>query len=136
MSALTDAIDRFCERDLEILFDDEVRASTIEVHRSIERLSAEQLRLIGEFDRRQTYTVAGHLSTASWLAATCRLAWGHARRLVGHARSLARTGPTVAQPGWTTCGCFAATITGWSMRGTRRGHLRRPEGRWRPQVSC
>ncbi|MCH7844591.1 MAG: HNH endonuclease [Acidobacteria bacterium] len=86
MSAPTDAIDRFCERDLEILFDDEVQASTIEVHRSIERLSAEQLRLIGEFDRRQTYTVAGHPSTASWLAATCRLAWGHGRRLVGHAR--------------------------------------------------
>lgn len=89
MSALTDAINRFCQRDLEVLFDDEVEASTIEVHRSIERLNAERLRLIGEVDRRQTYTVAGHPSTASWLAVTCRLAWGHARRLVGHARSLA-----------------------------------------------
>ena len=65
LSALTDAINRFCERDLEILFDDEVQASTIEVRRSIERLSAERLRLIGETDRRQTYTVAGHPSTAS-----------------------------------------------------------------------
>ena len=91
VSALTDAINRFGERDLEILFDDEGQASTIEVHRSIERL-----RLIGEIDRRQTYTVAGHPSTASWLAATCRPAWGHARRLVAHARSLAHMPKTAS----------------------------------------
>ncbi len=88
VSALTDAINRFGERDLEILFDDEGQASTIEVHRSIERL-----RLIGEIDRRQTYTVAGHPSTASWLAATCRPAWGHARRLVAGTRRGPLRGP-------------------------------------------
>ena len=53
-----------------------------------ELLEAERLRRLAEIDRRGLYAHDGHLSTASWLAATHRMTWGAARTCVRVARAL------------------------------------------------
>ncbi len=53
-----------------------------------ELLEAERLRRVAEIDRRGLYAHDGHLSTASWLAATHRMTWGAARTCVRVARAL------------------------------------------------
>jgi hypothetical protein len=59
-----------------------------ELHRAAELIDAERLRRLAEIDRRGSYRRDGHLSAASWLASTFKVAWGTARDQVRTARAL------------------------------------------------
>jgi len=59
-----------------------------ELQRAAELLEVERLRRLAEIDRRATFQRDGHLSAASWLASTFKVAWGTAREQVRIARAL------------------------------------------------
>ena len=59
-----------------------------ELHRAVEQLELERLRLLAEIERRGLFARHGHLSVASWLAARFRVAWGEAQHDARVARSL------------------------------------------------
>ena len=59
-----------------------------ELQRAAELIDAERLRRLAEIERRGTYRRDGHLSAASWLASTFKVAWGTARNEVRLARAL------------------------------------------------
>jgi hypothetical protein len=59
-----------------------------ELQRVSELIDAERLRRLAEIDRRGLFQGDGHLSAASWLASTFRMAWGAARNQVRTARAL------------------------------------------------
>ena len=74
--------------DLDAIFDEDLEASVVEIHRTIERISAEHARRIAEVDRRELHRTLRHPSTASWLADRCRLSWSQERGLVATASAL------------------------------------------------
>ena len=88
MSELLSAIDALRAETLPELPDARIEADFAELQRASELLEAERLRRVAEIDRRRLYARDGHLSTASWLAATHRIAWGSARASVQVARAL------------------------------------------------
>ena len=59
-----------------------------ELQRASELIDAERLRRLAEIERRAIYRRDGHLSAASWLASTFKVAWGTAREQVRTARAL------------------------------------------------
>ena len=59
-----------------------------ELQRVSELLEIERLRRLAELDRRRLYERDGHLSVASWLASTFKVAWGAARDQIRVARAL------------------------------------------------
>jgi hypothetical protein len=59
-----------------------------EMHRAVEQLEVERLRRLAEIDRRKLFERDGHLSTASWLVSTFKVAWGVAREQVRLAKAL------------------------------------------------
>ncbi len=87
---LATPVNELAAQDLDVVFDDELSASIAELHRTIERLSAERTRRIAEADRREIHRDLGHPSTASWLADRCRLSWRNLRCLVATANTLPR----------------------------------------------
>lgn len=93
---LEPSVSQLAGEDLDAIFDDDLEASVVEIHRTIERLSAERARRIAEVDRRELHRTLRHPSTASWLADRCRLSWSQARGLVATANALSEIPLTAA----------------------------------------
>jgi hypothetical protein len=88
MSELRSAIDSLRGEALRELPDALIEEDFAELHLAVERLEAERLRRLSEIDRRRLYERDGHLSTAAWLTARFKIAWGTAREDVRIARGL------------------------------------------------
>lgn len=88
MSELRSAIEAFRVDSLPELPDARLEEDFAEIHRAVEALEVERLRRLAEIDRRCLFERDGHLTTAAWLVAGLRMAWGRARALVRLARSL------------------------------------------------
>ena len=88
MSELRSAIDVSRSEVLANLPDARIEEDFAELQRAAELIEVERLRRLAEIERRRVYEGTGHLSAASWLASTFRLAWGTARQQVRLARAL------------------------------------------------
>ena len=88
MSELRSAIEGLRLETLAELPDARLEEDFAELQRASELIDAERLRRLAEIDRRVAYRRDGHLSTAGWLASTCKLSWGMARNEVRMARAL------------------------------------------------
>jgi hypothetical protein len=88
VSELRSAIEGFRAETLAGLPDARIEEDFAELQRAMELLEAERLRRLAEIDRRGLYERDGHLSAASWLATSHRVAWGSAREQVRLARAL------------------------------------------------
>jgi hypothetical protein len=88
MSELRSAIEGLRSEPLADLPDARIEDDFAELQRAAELLEVERLRRLAEIDRRAMYQRDGHLSAASWLASTFKMAWGSARDLVRIARAL------------------------------------------------
>ncbi len=88
MSELLSAIEGLRLETLAELPDARLEEDFALLQRASELIDAERLRRLAEVDRRAPYRRDGHLSTAAWLASTCKMAWGTARNEVRMARAL------------------------------------------------
>jgi hypothetical protein len=88
VSELRSAIDAMRFETLAELPDARLEEDFAELQRASELIDAERLRRLAEIERRGTYRRDGHLSAASWLASTFKVAWGTARTEVRMARAL------------------------------------------------
>ena len=88
MSTLRSALEEFRSGDLSGMPDARIEKYFAELQYASEVIEAERLRLLGEIDRRGTFTRDGHLSAASWLAPRFRVEWSAACAQVRMARSL------------------------------------------------
>jgi hypothetical protein len=88
MSELRSAIEGLRSDVLADLPDAQIEEDFAELQRAAELLEVERLRRLAEIDRRATFQRDGHLSAASWLASTFKVAWGTAREQVRIARAL------------------------------------------------
>jgi hypothetical protein len=88
MSELRSTIESLRAEELRELPDVRIEDDFAELQYASEAIEVERLRRLAELDRRGIFQRDGHLSTASWLARTFRLAWGHAREQVRLARAL------------------------------------------------
>lgn len=88
MSELRSAVEMLRLESLADLPDARIEEDFAELHRSMEQLEVERLRRLAEIERRRLFERDGHLSAASWLVSTFKVAWGIAREHVGLARSL------------------------------------------------
>jgi hypothetical protein len=88
MSELRSAIEELRAEALADLPDARIEEDFAELQRAAELLEVERLRRLAEIDRRATFQRDGHLSAASWLASTFKVAWGTAREHVRIARGL------------------------------------------------
>lgn len=82
MSELRSAVGALQSEILAELPDARIEEDFAELHRAVELLEIERLRRLAEIDRRDLYRRDGHLSAASWLATTFKVAWGTARENV------------------------------------------------------
>jgi hypothetical protein len=87
VSELRSAIEHLRAETLPELPDARIEGDFAELQRAAELLDAERLRRLAEIDRRRLYERDGHLSAASWLAASYKVAWGIARDQVRVARA-------------------------------------------------
>ena len=89
MSSLRSALDELRGEDLAGASDEELSDGLIELERGSRVLDAERSRRLAEVERRgTTWSVDGHLSVVSWLAATLRLGFARASRQVKLSRAL------------------------------------------------
>jgi hypothetical protein len=88
VSELRSAIEGLRLETLADLPDARIEEDFAELQRAAELLEVERLRRLAEIDRRATFQRDGHLSAASWLASTFKVAWGTAREQVRIARAL------------------------------------------------
>ncbi|HEV8565122.1 MAG TPA: DUF222 domain-containing protein, partial [Actinomycetota bacterium] len=88
MSELRSTIESFRSEALPGLPDARIEEDFAELQRAVELLDAERLRRLAEIERRKIFARDGHLSVASWLASTYKVAWGAAREHVRIARAL------------------------------------------------
>jgi hypothetical protein len=88
MSTLRSALDELRGEDLGTASDEELREGLVELERASRILDAERSRRLIEVERRGTWSVDGHLSAVSWLAATLRLGFGRASHQVKRSRAL------------------------------------------------
>lgn len=88
MSELRSAVDTLRSETLPNLPDARIEEDFTELQRAVELLEVERLRRLAEIDRRRLFERDGHLSAASWLATTFKVAWGTAREHVRIARAL------------------------------------------------
>jgi hypothetical protein len=88
VSELRSALETLRSESLAELPDSRVEEDFAELQRAAELIDAERLRRLAEIERRGLYTRDGHLSTASWLATTFKMAWGTAKEHVRIARAL------------------------------------------------
>jgi hypothetical protein len=88
MSELRSALEMLRSDTLPDLPDARLEDDFAELQRVGELIDAERLRRLAEIDRRGRVLRDGHLSTASWLAGTFKVAWGTAREQVRTARAL------------------------------------------------
>jgi len=88
MSELRSAVDALRSESLPDLPDARIEEDFTELQRAMELLEVERLRRLAEIDRRRLFERDGHLSAASWLATTFKVAWGTAREHLRIARAL------------------------------------------------
>jgi hypothetical protein len=88
MSELRSAVDALRAETLPELPDARIEEDFTELQRAVELLEVERLRRLAEIDRRRLFERDGHLSAASWLASTFKVAWGTARDHLRVARAL------------------------------------------------
>jgi hypothetical protein len=88
MSELRSAVDALRSESLPDLPDARIEEDFTELQRAVELLEVERLRRLAEIDRRRLFERDGHLSAASWLASTFKVAWGTAREHLRIARAL------------------------------------------------
>lgn len=88
MSELRSTIDALRAEVLAELPDAVIEEDFAELHHAVEQLETERLRRLAEIERRRLFERDGHLSVASWLANTFKVAWGMARENVRTARAL------------------------------------------------
>jgi hypothetical protein len=88
LSELGSAIEALRSETLAELPDARAEEEFAEVQRSVELLEVERLRRLADIERRASYRRDGHLSAASWLASTFKVAWGTAKDQVRTARAL------------------------------------------------
>ena len=88
MSELRSAVEMLRSESLADLPDARIEEDFTELHRCVEQLEVERLRRLVEIERRRLFERDGHLSAASWLVSTFKVAWGIAREHVSLARSL------------------------------------------------
>ena len=88
MSELRSAVEALRAETLPDLPDARIEEDFAELQRTVELLEAERLRRLAEIERRRLFERDGHLSVASWLASTHKVAWGTAREHVRIARAL------------------------------------------------
>jgi hypothetical protein len=99
MSALRSVLDELRGEDLAGASDDELGDGLIELERASRVLEAERSRRLIEVERRGTWSVDGHLSVVSWLAATVRVGFARASRQVKRSRALRRMPGTAGAMG-------------------------------------
>ncbi|MGH2572968.1 MAG: DUF222 domain-containing protein [Actinomycetota bacterium] len=88
MSELRSAIEGLRTETLGDLPDARIEEDFAELQRAAELLDVERLRRLAEIERRTIFQRDGHLSAASWLASTFKVAWGTAREQLRIARAL------------------------------------------------
>ncbi len=88
MSELRSAVETLRCETLPDLPDARIEEDFAELQRTVELLEVERLRRLAEIERRRLFERDGHLSAASWLATTFKVAWGTAREHVRVARAL------------------------------------------------
>jgi hypothetical protein len=88
LSELRSAIEALRSETLADLPDARAEEEFAEVQRAAELLEVERLRRLADIERRASFRRDGHLSAASWLAGTFKVAWGTARDQVRTARAL------------------------------------------------
>ena len=88
MSELRSVVETLRSETLSDLPDARVEEDFAELQRAMELLEMERLRRLAEIERRGIFQRDGHLSAASWLATTFKVAWGAAREQVRLARAL------------------------------------------------
>ncbi len=88
MSELRSAVEALRYETLPELPDARIEEDFAELQRAVELLEVERLRRLAEIERRRLFERDGHLSAASWLATTFKVAWGTAREHVRVARAL------------------------------------------------
>jgi hypothetical protein len=96
MSTLRSALDELRGDDLKMASDDELGEGLVELERASRVLDAERSRRLAEVERRGTWSIDGHLSVVSWLAAKLRVGFGRASQHVKTSRAL-RTMPVTAR---------------------------------------
>jgi len=89
IKVLREIADDLTSLDPDRLFDDQIEHSVVELRCQLTRLESVWYRHVGELETRHTYLHAGYTSLAAWVAHRCGLAWGHAKHVIGIARSLA-----------------------------------------------
>ena len=90
MSELLSALEELRGEELSGLADARLESDFAELQRAGEMLEAERLRRLAEIERRGSFRRDGHLSAASWLAASFKVGWGQAKDQVRTARGLER----------------------------------------------
>jgi hypothetical protein len=88
VSELRSTIEAFRSESLAELPDARIEEDFAELHRALEQLETERLRRLAEIERRRLFERDGHLSAATWLASTFKVAWGTAREHLRIARGL------------------------------------------------
>jgi hypothetical protein len=88
LSELRSAIESLRSETLADLPDARAEEEFAELQRSVELLEVERLRRLADIERRASFRRDGHLSAASWLASTFKVAWGTAKDQVRTARAL------------------------------------------------
>jgi hypothetical protein len=88
VSELRSAVEALRSETLPDLPDARIEEDFAELQRTVELLEVERLRRLAEIERRRLFERDGHLSAASWLASTYKVAWGTARDHVRIARAL------------------------------------------------
>ena len=88
MSELRSAVEALRAETLPDLPDARIEEDFAELQQTVELLEVERLRRLAEIERRRLFERDGHLSVASWLASTHKVAWGTAREHVRIARAL------------------------------------------------
>jgi hypothetical protein len=113
MSELRSAIEGLRAETLPELPDARIEEDFAELQHALELLDAERLRRLAEIDRRRLFERDGHLSTASWLAAAHRVAWGVAREHVRVARGLEQMPATrrAVEAGEVSMSCARLLVT-------------------------
>jgi hypothetical protein len=87
VSELRSAVGTLQAEILAELPDARIEEDFAELQRTVELLEVERLRRLAEIERRGLHRRDGHLSAASWLASTFRMAWGTARENTRVARA-------------------------------------------------
>jgi hypothetical protein len=106
MSELRSAVESLRVEVLPDLPDARIEEDFGELQRVAELLEIERLRRLAELDRRRLFERDGHLSAASWLASTFKLAWGAARESLRTARARSKRCLRPVEPAMrATCRC-------------------------------